>query len=335
MYRVGIIGCGKILERHVEAINENDNFTLVALCDSDQPKLGQLYSKYGIPITTIYKNMIKFHDINLVVVATPNSFHFEHAKYALENGCDVIVEKPVSLNPKHIDELCKIAEKNNQKAYAVLQVRLNPTVKIIKDLLNDNFLGNIRGVSLIQRWQRPFSYFSGWRSEPMVGGGTLYECGIHYLDVLCQLFGESNVISTKVYNTKHKHVEIEDTIYSLLDFGEFGGSIEVNVSSEPSNLECSISIIGEKGYIKIGGSALDKIEDSKFIDTKLDIKFNNIIKNMPDSIEVNSYGTHKGSCPNHPSLYGRLDEFELIESKAAISLIDKIYKKINIQYYGE
>ena len=333
MYRVGIIGCGEILIRHIESINKNEDFQLVSLCDIDDDKLNKAQRYYGGKIYKSYREMIDEGDLNFVVVATPNSLHFHQAKYALENGCDVLVEKPVSLNPKDISRLSELAEENNQKAYTVLQVRLNPTVLAIKDLLDNNFLGKLRGVSLIQRWQRPFSYFSGWRSEPLIGGGTLYECGIHYIDVMCNMFGKPRSSHTSVYNTKHHHTEIEDTIYSILDFGDFGGSLEVNVSSEPRNLECSISILGEKGYIKIGGKALDKIEEYGFLDEEMDKEFNSVLMRMPDSLGANSYGTHAGSCPNHPTLYSRLSEFEITESSDSIDLIDEIYNNANIKYY--
>jgi predicted dehydrogenase len=83
--------------------------------------------------------------------------------------------------------------------------RLNPTVELLKKYLIRNLLGNIRGFSFTQRWQRPLEYFSGWRGEPDVGGGILYETGIHYLDILQLLIGNpKEVLSTKTYTTKHK-----------------------------------------------------------------------------------------------------------------------------------
>jgi len=282
VYRVGIIGCGEILIRHIESINENEDFQLVSLCDIDDDKLNKAQRDYGGKIYKSYKEMIDEGDLNFVVVATPNSLHFHQAKYALENGCDVLVEKPVSLNPKEVHLLSEIAEKNNTNAYTVLQVRLNPTVKIIKNILSDGSLGKIRGISLVQRWQRPFEYFTGWRAEPYIGGGTLYECGIHYMDILCYLFGKPIVKSSTTYNTKHLNCEIEDTIYSLLDFKDYGGTLEVTISTEPSNLECSISIITEKGYIKLGGQALDKIEDCKFEDNKTKLHFEKIVSKNPN-----------------------------------------------------
>ena len=335
MYNVGVIGGGAILPRHIEAIEENKDFNLIAVCDIDNNTLQSAKSMYNVNGYTNYKTMItKNPDINLIVVATPNSLHFEQASYALENGCDVLVEKPVSLNPKEVRLLSDIADSNGRKAYTVLQVRLNPTVKALKKVLEDNVLGKIRGISLTQRWQRPHSYFTGWRAEPLVGGGTLYECGIHYMDIICYLFGKPSVISAKTYNTKHIDCKIEDTIYSILDFKDFGGTLEVTISTEPNNLECSIVIIAERGYIKIGGKALDTVEEIKFINKNEEELFKKITDNMmKESKAPNSYGTHQGSCPNHPNLYKNIKDFKLTESENVIDLIDEIYKKTDKQYY--
>lgn len=335
MYNVGIIGCGAILIRHIEAINENTNFTLKSLCDTDVDVLEEAVSKYNATGYTDYKTMIQSEDVNFIVVATPNSLHFNQAKYSLENGCDVLVEKPVSLNPSDVSLLSDIASKHNQKAYTVLQVRLNPTVESIKKVLDGKLLGEIRGISLTQRWQRPYEYFTGWRSVPLIGGGTLYECGIHYMDVMCYLFGKPEVKSSMTYNTKHISCEIEDTIYSLLDFGNYGGSLEVTISTEPSNVECSIAIVAEKGYIKLGGKALNEIEISKFQDIETELDFKNIINGMGKSKEPNSYGdtNYQGSCPNHSNLYKNIDKFKISESANVIELIDEIYKLSGIKYY--
>ena len=148
-----------------------------------------------------------------------------------------------SHDQENINILKKESKKQKQKIYSVLQVRLNSCIQNLKYLIDNNIIGNIRGISLTQRWQRPLNYFSDWRGDPLIGGGTLHECGIHYLDVLCYLFGKPSVMSSTKYNTKHKNTEIEDTIYSILDFGHFGGNIEISISCEPHNLECSLDIL--------------------------------------------------------------------------------------------
>ena len=332
-YKVGIIGCGAILPRHIESIDANDNFELVALCDIQPELVKSLGKRYNVNSYTDYKTMIKREDVNFIAILTPNSLHMEHALFSLENNCDVLVEKPVSFNEKDINILIDSSRKNNQKAYCVLQVRLNPTVGLVKAILNKNLLGNIRGFSFTQRWQRPLEYFSGWRGEPDVGGGILYETGIHYLDILQFLIGmPKEILSTKAYRTKHRDGVIEDTIYSLVDYGSFGGTIESTIAAEPHNIESSITLMGSNGYIKVGGKALNIIESANFLSNGSTVQYENLLKQYSYSKDPNSYGSYQGSCPNHPEVYRNLSKFNINETSNVIKLIEQIYNKGNIKY---
>ena len=157
-YKVGIIGCGMIFDRHMEAITINsDNFELVALCDVDPKKLSIRSKEYNVPGFENYMDMLKDmkDKMNLVVIATPNAYHYEEAIDSLNNGYDILIEKPVDFRNSRIKEISETARKNNLKAYAVLQVRYNPTVRMVTEALKKKFIGDIRSVSLIQRWQRP------------------------------------------------------------------------------------------------------------------------------------------------------------------------------------
>jgi predicted dehydrogenase len=156
--------------------------------------------------------------------------------------------------------------------------------------------------------------------------------GIHYLDVLQKLFGKPKVFSSKVYSNKHMNVDIEDTIYSIFDFGDFGGTCEVTIAAEPHNLECSISIQGSNGFIKIGGKALNIIESANFLSYGCQYEFDKLLKKFYIKNDANDYGSYQGSCPNHPYVYQNLNEFNLEESKNVISLIEEIYEKSGIKY---
>jgi UDP-N-acetyl-2-amino-2-deoxyglucuronate dehydrogenase len=332
-YKVGIIGCGGIFPRHIEAIKSNSNFELISICDTQHTLAKSLGKRHKVPFYTDYKDMISNEDLNFMVIATPNSLHKEQSIFSLEKGCSVLIEKPVTFNIEDLNEILKVSKKVKQKAYCVLQVRLNPTVSLAKEVLNKNLLGNIRGFSFTQRWQRPLEYFSGWRGEPDIGGGILYETGIHYLDILQYLIGNpKEVLSTKTYTTKHKEGVIEDTVYSLVDYGDFGGTIESTIASEPHNLESSITLMGSNGYIKIGGKALNIIESANFLSNGCTIEYENLVKQYTYCKDPNSYGSYQGSCPNHPEVYRNLDKFNLEETNNVIMLIEEIYKKANIKY---
>lgn len=331
-YNVGIIGCGAILPRHLESIDSNEDFNLVSLCDIQENLVEEISKKFNVKHFTDYKKMIKESNINFVSIATPNSLHYEQSLFALKNGCDILVEKPVTFSKEESVNITETAKKYNQNAYCVLQVRLNPTVIFLKEIIKKKILGEIRSVSLVQRWQRPIEYFTGWRSYPKIGGGTLYEVGIHYLDIIQHVFGMPKVHSSKTYKTKHVSVDIEDTIYSILDFGDYGGTCEVTISAEPSNLECSISVLGSNGFIKIGGKSLNVIECGNFLSYGHQKEFEIIKKKYNLSTEPNNYGSYQGSCPNHPYVYQNLNNFKLEETLNVIELIEQIYKMSDIKY---
>ena len=332
-YKVGIIGCGGIFPRHLEAIQQNPEFELGALCDIQGDLVSSLGKRYNVPSYTDYTQMVKDGGINFIVVATPNSLHKKQAIFALKNKCDVLIEKPVAFNIQDVKEIQSIANKYNKNAYCVLQVRLNPTVSLVKEILNKNLLGNIRGFSFTQRWQRPLEYFSGWRGEPNVGGGILYETGIHYLDILQHLIGNpKEILFTKTYTTKHKEAIIEDTVYSLVDYGDFGGTIESTIASEPHNIESSITLMGSNGYVKVGGKALNVIESANFLSHGATNRYETLLQQFQYSKDPNSYGSYQGSCPNHPEVYKNLDKFNLGETNNVITLIEEIYNKASITY---
>jgi UDP-N-acetyl-2-amino-2-deoxyglucuronate dehydrogenase len=333
-YQVGIIGCGAIFQRHKESITNSQDFELVSICDIQYDTVKKISESLNVNYYVDYKEMIKNENLNFISILTPNSQHLEQSIFSLNNGCDILIEKPVCFNHLDIEFIKKESLKHNKNAYCVLQVRLNPTIKLIQKVLDLKLLGDIRGISLIQRWQRPIEYFSGWRAEPSIGGGTLYEVGIHYLDILQKFFGVPNVVSSKVYKTKHKSSKIEDTIYCIFDFGSFGGTCEVNISSEPHNLECSLSILGSNGFLKIGGKAMNIIESHNFLSHGATKKFEDMMsdfnQNKPN--EPNSYDSYFGSCPNHPELYTKLQDFDIMESYNVVKLINEIYEKSGIKY---
>ena len=341
-YNVAIIGCGAIFKNHLSAINENSHqFNLAAICDIKKDIVDMhIKDLNNVDGYTDYRSCVKRKDINFVVIATPNSLHFDQAIEALKNNCDVLIEKPSTFTTREIETIISVAKKHEQKAYCVLQVRLNETVNLIRNVMSNGDLGIIRGFSLVQRWQRPKSYFTGWRNIPQVGGGTLYEVGIHYLDILQQLLGmPKSVVSTRLYNTKHHEANVEDTVYSILDYENFGGTIEITVSAEPRNIECSIQLIGSNGYLKLGGKALNEISEFEFLDEKTQKKFKKDLLASKSKIEENNnfnkYGTHLGSCPNHAGVYRNLDSFAIEETINVIQLIESIYNKAGISYTSE
>lgn len=332
--RVGIIGCGHILQRHIESIETNsDNFELVALCDSNKEVLDNALKDNKVKGFTDYKEMLDKMKgkMDFVTIATPNHLHYSMALDCLNAGYDILVEKPIAFEAEKVQEIADLAKKLGREAYCVLQVRYNPTVKLLREVVKQGLIGDLRSLCLIQRWQRPIGYFKDWRGDIDQGGKSLYEYTIHYLDIVQMLVGLPDVKATATFNHKHMDIPFEDTLYSIVEYSNgASGSVEVNVAVEPSNLECSISLIGSKGFVKISGNALDKVERASFESEELQKKWEELEKNSGESLTPNSYGTHVGSCPNHPTLYeeiGKGTGFRIEEAIPSIRFIQNIYEK--------
>jgi len=322
-YKVGIIGCGAVLSKHHDAMQANaKQFELVAVCDIDAKKSADIAKKYGAIGFSDYKKMLleMKGNINLIVVASPNGYHYQQAIDALSAGYDILIEKPVDFSHERVMKIADLADRLKRNAYAVLQTRYSPQVLLLRAVLEKKLLGEIRSVSLIQRWQRPASYFNSWRVDRKIGGRTLFEVGIHYLDIIHSLFGMPTVLSSAMFNNKHKNIPIEDTIFSLVQYpSSASGSIEVTIAAEPTNLESSISVMGSNGYIKIEGKELDTISQVSFLrqsSTSAYVKLGKKYR-MP-------------RISNHCRLYaalGRGDGIKVRDAIGSTAFIEEIYKK--------
>lgn len=336
MKKVLIIGCGAIFNRHLAAIQKNKNFELKAICDIDKSLIKAYSNKLKVEKYSDYKKAIKDSNCDMVVICTPNSFHYDQALFAIKNKKNVLIEKPVSFEPEEVLSLKENADNYGVNCYCVLQVRLNNSISLVRKCLKKNLLGKIRSVNLVQRWQRPYEYFSGWRNVPEIGGGTLYEVGIHYIDILQQLFGVPKIHSSICKTVKHINSNIEDSIYAILDYEEYAGTLEVTVAAEPHNLECSLQILGSNGYLKLGGKAMNAIDSYNFLSNGATISFEEMLKNNEnENLSPNNYGSYYGSCPNHEDVYKNLKLFDIKEAYNSIKIIEEIYEKSGIKYTGK
>lgn len=331
-YNIAVLGLGAIFSRHLSAIQNNpDKYNLVGIYD---PK-NELKDKYGQELNVVaYESedaLFADKTVNCIAILTPNNLHYDQAYRALSSKRDVIMEKPATFTKLELDQLCKHAHDNGVNIFGVLQVRLNPAVQIAKEIIDQNILGEIRGVSLVQRWQRPQNYFSGWRGMMETGGGILREFGIHYLDAMQFILSRiPNVSSATGFNTKFQETDVNDTVYSLFDFGTFGGSMEISISAEPKNIECTLIITGENGYIRLGGKSLDEIIDLELLNQDDLIK----VEAISDKIKAQDIVglALQGASPYHPEMYKQIvinpDKFRLTQMGNVIELVEKIYSKI-------
>ncbi len=289
--KISIIGCGRVAEHYKFIFNsiKTKEYELVGCFDKDKRK-SELFSHYfKIKSFDSFDNMIKESKQDLLIVLTPSGTHYEISKQALINNVNVLVEKPAALIPNEIIELNELSNKNNLLYAVAFQNRFNPSIELLKK--NFSRLGKIITSSIVLRWCRYQDYYNDeWHGTWKNDGGVINQQAIHHIDVMNYILGPINNLST--YNTKRlNNLEAEDSSVSIINFTNGSlGTIEVTTAARPKDFEASISIVGEKGMVSIGGIALNHINEWYFINKiPEDDKYNLYSEEVP-----NGYGlSHK------------------------------------------
>jgi UDP-N-acetyl-2-amino-2-deoxyglucuronate dehydrogenase len=260
MIKFGLIGCGRISEKHISAISNAENAAITAICDTDKQKTEKLSDFLNInKIYTDYRQIIKDKDVDVVNICTPSGLHYIMTSEALKNGKDVILEKPISLKVSDAKKLIRLSDKYNRILLPVMQNRFNPAIALVKN--NADKLGKINYIEAACFWHRTQDYYNdGWHGTKKMDGGVLMNQGIHYVDIIYYLLG-SLPSEVSAFGGAYGHkMECEDVISVNVKFkNNIIASIRANTISYPENFEGSITIFFEKATIKIGGKAMNHI----------------------------------------------------------------------------
>jgi len=301
--RIGLIGLGRIYPRHVDdSIEQLDELELVAVCDIDKKLSREVGKKKGVRYYDDFKNLVNDDEVDVVAIATPNSFHYPIAKYVAKRNKHCILEKPIALNHNMASRLVEAFEISKGALFPVLQVRYNPAIQATRYHVHEGNLGRIFTAALTIRWTRPQEYFdqSDWKGTKKIDGGSLITQAIHYIDTMQYILGRPKIIYGKVDRLK-LDIETEDAANAIIDF-ENGtrANFEFTICTYPQNLESSLAILGEKGTIKIGGLAMNELETWNVEDTPQ--------PSITKGLTPNHYagGMYVGSCPNHKAIYQNL-----------------------------
>jgi UDP-N-acetyl-2-amino-2-deoxyglucuronate dehydrogenase len=260
MKRFGIIGCGRIAPRHADSLAEIDGTKLVQVCDVLEARARHFAEKYNASYCLDYHELLANPDVDIVNICTPSGLHAEMAIAALKAGKHVIVEKPMAMNVADADRMITTAKEMNRKLCIVLQNRYNPPMLDFYKAVRDGKIGRILLGSVTVRWYRPQEYYNdGWHGTKSMDGGALMNQSVHHIDALQWLVGVP-VKSVFAYTATLAHqMEAEDVGVVTVRF-ENGAlaTIEGSTVTYPQNLEASVALFGEKGSLKVGGTALNR-----------------------------------------------------------------------------
>ncbi|WP_037319609.1 Gfo/Idh/MocA family protein [Salegentibacter sp. Hel_I_6] len=334
--KFAVVGCGHIGKRHIKVITNNENAELIAVCDIERNQLSGIEEFLkDIDYFQDYEEMLKNSEADIICICTPHGLHAEMSILAADYKKHVLVEKPMSLDSKKGALMIEAAKKNEVKLYVVKQNRYNTPIFLTNKALNEGKLGKVFMVQCNVMWNRNDAYYeqSSWRGSLKTEGGALYTQVSHFLDLLIWWFGDIEEAKT-ILDTLNHQIEIEDCGVSALKFNSgVIGSLNWTNCVYNSNYEGSITIIAEKGTIKIGGRYLNEIEhwDVNSYPLPLDVEFED---------KPNSYGSYQGSSSNHDVLMNDLvlqiinDRKGVVEGEEglkSIEAIEKIYKETKMK----
>ncbi len=265
--RFGLVGCGRISGNHVRAFQEHGSeCELVAVCDIDENRAKEAAVGSGAEVYTDVEEMFKRGDLDAVSLCTPSGLHPQHGIMAAEHGVHVVTEKPMAIRLKDCDELIQACDRNGVRLFVVKQNRLNTTMQLLKKAIEKGRFGRIYGAYVNVFWQRPQQYYdlAKWRGTWEFDGGAFMNQASHYVDMMHWLMGEVDTVMATTA-TLARQIEAEDCGSAVMRFRNGAiGSINVSMLVYPKNLEGSITIIGEKGTVKVGGVAVNKFEKWEF-----------------------------------------------------------------------
>jgi UDP-N-acetyl-2-amino-2-deoxyglucuronate dehydrogenase len=285
-FRVAFVGCGRISGNHFEALSKIDGLELVAVCDVDEARAREAGEKWGVPHFTSQDKMLQAVDCEVVSIATPSGMHPAHGAVAARAGKHVVCEKPMAISLASADELVKTCDDAGVHLFVVKQNRLNTTVQMVKRALDKGRFGRLYMANATVRWARPQEYYdqAKWRGTWEFDGGAFMNQASHYVDLLQWFMGPVESVMAKTA-TLARQIEAEDSGAALLKFRSGAiGVMEVTMLTYPKNYEGSITLMGEKGTVRIGGTAVNRIEHWQFADYDDDDKLVEAANTNPPSV---------------------------------------------------
>ena len=338
--KFAVIGCGHIGKRHAEMVRGNPEAELVALVDvKAKSELG--IDDFEVPFFNSLDELLASDlNIDVINICTPNGLHESQSIAALESGRHVVCEKPMALSKSGAEHIIFKALQVHKHLFAVMQNRYSPPSVWLKEIVEQKRLGEIFMVQVNCYWNRDERYYKkeGWKGSQEMDGGTLFTQFSHFVDIMYWLFGDITNIQAKFGDFSHKEsTDFEDSGYVIFDFIKGGmGSLNYSTSIWDKNLESSMTIIGSKGSVKVGGQYMNEVEYCHIEDYEMPV--------LKESNPPNDYGPYKGSAANHHYIIENVVETlknknmattNALEGLKVVDIIERIYALRDEKYVSK
>jgi UDP-N-acetyl-2-amino-2-deoxyglucuronate dehydrogenase len=265
--RFALVGCGRIAGKHIEALAVHaERAELVAVCDSNATVLQGAMQRTRLPGFASLGELLAGSNAEVIVLATPSGLHAVQTIEAAEAGRHVVTEKPMATRWHDGKSMVQACDKAGVQLFVVKQNRQNATIQLLKRAIDRRRFGRIYMVTVNVFWSRPQEYYDSapWRGTWEFDGGAFMNQASHYVDLLDWLIGP--VESVTAYTaTLARHIEVEDTGAAIVRWRNGAlGSVNVTMLTHAKNLEGSITVLGEKGTVRVGGLAVNEIQHWEF-----------------------------------------------------------------------
>lgn len=269
--RIAVIGCGRVSKNHFDSIAlHSEDMELIALCDDDPAILGEHQKKYQVPGYLSLEELLQKEQPDLVTLCTPSGIHPAQTILSTKYRVHVMTEKPMATRWKDGIAMVKACDEAGVHLFVVKQNRRNTTLQLLKRAIDEKRFGRIHMVHLNVFWTRPQAYYdqgNGWRGTWEFDGGAFMNQASHYVDLLDWLIGPVEKVQAMMSTTRD--IEVEDTgVLNVKWRNGALGSMSVTMLTYPKNLEGSITILGEKGTVRVGGVAVNDIQIWQFEEPK-------------------------------------------------------------------
>jgi UDP-N-acetyl-2-amino-2-deoxyglucuronate dehydrogenase len=284
--RVALVGCGRIARNHFDAIRTVDGLELAAVCDVVEERAREAGEAQGVPWFRSLEEMLQRVDCDVVAVCTPSGLHPAHGLIAARAGRHVITEKPMAISLEAADRLIDGCDAAGVHLFVVKQNRLNPPIQLVRRAIEKGRFGRLYLANVTVRWTRPQDYYDAapWRGTWEFDGGAIMNQASHYVDLLQWLVGPVESVMAKTA-TLARRIETEDTGAAVMRFRNGAlGVLEVTMLTFPRNMEGSITLLGERGSVKVGGLAVNRVEHWQFADYDDDDKLVEAAATNPSSV---------------------------------------------------
>jgi len=329
--KFGIIGHGHIGKRHGIMISNNPEAELIAVCDI-RPREELGLEDFSGNFYSSHEDMLASEpELDVVTVATPNGLHQAHAIKVLEAGKHVVIEKPMALTKAGCESILFKALQMSKQVFCVMQNRYSPPSVWLKEIIEEGLLGKIFMVQVNCYWNRDDRYYKpgGWKGTADMDGGTLFTQFSHFVDIMFWLFGDIVDIEGKFSDFTHAHsTTFEDSGMVNFRFKNGGmGCINYSTAVWNQNLESSLTIVAEKGSVKVGGQYMNEVEICNIEGYEM--------PELPESNPPNDYGYYKGSAANHIYVFENVIETlsgqtsistNALEGLKVVEIIEQIYQ---------